>query len=66
MPAIMAVISAGSAVYSNKALDLSRSTLPMVMGVLMSTEGASDLSVPANHDAAVQFLGRGGIWKIES
>ena len=65
MPAIMAVISAGSAVYSNKALDLSRSTLPMVMGVLMSTEGASDLSVPANHDA-VQFLGRGGIWKIES
>jgi hypothetical protein len=66
MPAIMAVISAAGVVYSNKALDLSRPTQAMVMGVLMSTEGAIDLSVQANHDAAVQILGRSGIWKIES
>jgi hypothetical protein len=51
MPAIMAVISAAGAVCSNKALDLSRPTLAMVMGVLMFTEGALDLSVQADHGA---------------
>ena len=66
MPAIMAVISAAGGVCSNKALDLSRPTLAMVMGVLMSTEGTFDLSVQADHDAAVQILGRRGIWKNES
>ena len=40
MPAIMAVIGAAGVVYSNKALDLSRPTLAMAMGVLITPDQA--------------------------
>jgi hypothetical protein len=64
MPAIMGVINAAGAAYSNKARDLSRLNLVMAVGELVPAVRAFNFSAQAKWRC--KYSGDGAIWKIES